>query len=64
LAISSETLEAERSALKEQLRQIEAEQRRLEGEMKKVRQQELRARREIEALTTLLDLAGDSQDER
>lgn len=59
MAISSETLETERDALKEHLREIEADQRRLEGEMKKVRQRELRARREIEALTTLIDLAND-----
>ena len=59
MAISNETLKAERDALKENLRSIEADQRRLEGELKVVRQRELRTKREIEALTTLIDLADD-----
>jgi energy-converting hydrogenase Eha subunit H len=57
LAISSDTLQAERTALKETLRSIEADQRRLEAELKTVRQRELRTKREIEALSTLIDLA-------
>jgi predicted nucleic acid-binding Zn-ribbon protein len=59
VAISSETLKAERDALKETLREVEAEQRRLEADLKAVRQRELRTKREIEALTTLLDLTCD-----
>lgn len=57
MAISVDTLKSEREALKEQLRQIEADQRRVEAELKAVRQRELRTRREIEALSTLIDLA-------
>lgn len=57
MAISVETLKAEREALKEQLRQIEVEQRKVEAELKGVRQRELRAKREIEALSTLIDLS-------
>lgn len=59
MAISSETLKAERDALKETLREIEADQRRLDAELKTVRQRELRTKREIEALTTLIELADD-----
>ena len=57
MAISVDTLKSEREALKEQLRVIEADQRRVEAELKAVRQSELRTRREIEALSTLIDLA-------
>lgn len=64
MSIATETLEAERNALKEQLRTIEAEQRKIEAELKKVRQRELRTKREIEALSTLIDIqaANESDD--
>jgi predicted nuclease with TOPRIM domain len=55
--IDPKTLSAERDKLKETLRELEGEQRRLEGELKALRQKEIRAKREIEALTTLIDLA-------
>lgn len=61
MAIASDTLKSERDALKERLREIEAEQRRVEGELKLVRQKELRTKREIEAVTTLLDLQESQQ---
>lgn len=61
MAIASDTLKSERDALKERLREIEAEQRRIEGELKLVRQKELRTKREIEAVTTLLDLQESQQ---
>lgn len=57
MAISIDTLKSEREALKEQLRTIEADQRRVEADLKAIRQNELRTRREIEALSTLIDLA-------
>lgn len=57
MALSVDILKSEREALKEQLRHIEADQRRVEAELKAVRQSELRTRREIEALSTLIDLA-------
>jgi predicted nucleic acid-binding Zn-ribbon protein len=63
LAIASETLKAEREALKNELREIETEQRRVEAELKKVRQKELRTKREIEALTTLIDIADANQSD-
>jgi predicted nuclease with TOPRIM domain len=57
VTISIETLKAEREALKDRLRQLEVEQRKVEAELKSVRQLELRAKREIEALTTLIELS-------
>jgi chromosome segregation ATPase len=57
VTISIDTLKAEREALKDRLRQLEAEQRKVEAELKGVRQLELRAKREIEALSTLIELA-------
>jgi energy-converting hydrogenase Eha subunit H len=59
LPIEPKTLETERELLKNQLREIESEQRRLEAELKIVRQRELRTKREIEALSTLLDIATE-----
>lgn len=56
MAISTELLQKEREALKAELREVEAEQRRIEGLLKEVRQRELRTKREIEALSTLIDL--------
>jgi preprotein translocase subunit SecD len=56
VTISIETLKAEREILKDRLRQLEVEQRKVESELKAVRQLELRAKREIEALTTLIEL--------
>lgn len=59
VAIDKKLLEEERDALKEKLRQLEAEQRKVEAELKQVRQRELRTKREIEALTTLIELVED-----
>lgn len=56
VTISIETLKGERDALKETLRTVEADQRRVEGELKAIRQRELRTKREIDALTTLIEL--------
>lgn len=64
MAISTDTLKNEREALKATLRELEGQQRQVEGELKKVRQKELRTKREIEALSTLIDLAeNESKDE-
>ncbi len=57
MSLSVETLEKERDALKSRLRNLETEQRRIESELKVVRQDELRTKREIEALTTLIEIA-------
>lgn len=59
MAISIDSLKSEREALKEQLRHLEAEQRRVEAELKLVRQRELRTKREIEALSTLIDIGSE-----
>ena len=63
MAISIESLKSEREALKTKLREVEVEQRRVEAELKTVRQLELRMKREIEALTTLIDVASDTESE-
>jgi predicted nuclease with TOPRIM domain len=57
VSISIETLKSQKESLKELLRTLEAEQRRVEVELKLVRQKELRTKREIEALSTLIELA-------
>ncbi len=54
MAIDAETLKAEREQLKEALRELEIEQRKLDTELKKLRQREIRTKREIEALGTLI----------
>lgn len=54
MAIDAETLKAERDQLKETLRELETEQRKLDTELKKLRQREIRTKREIEALGTLI----------
>lgn len=54
MAIDPETLKSERDALKESLRELETEQRKLDTELKKLRQREIRTKRELEALGTLI----------
>ncbi len=61
MAIDLAVLKSERDALKEQLRTVEAEQRRVESELKNLRQREIKLKREVEALTTLVDMQ-DSDD--
>ncbi len=57
MAIDVETLRSERDKLKESLREVEIEQRKREASIKALRQQELKVKREIEALSTLIELA-------
>jgi predicted nucleic acid-binding Zn-ribbon protein len=54
--IDAETLKAERDRLKDALRELETEQRKLDTELKKLRQKEIRTKREIEALGTLISM--------
>jgi len=56
VAIDPETLKSEREALKEALRELETEQRKLDTELKKLRQREIRTKRELEALSTLISM--------
>jgi len=63
LAIETDTLRSERDQLKERLRALENDQRKLEGDLKNLRQQEIRTKREIEALTTLIEL-NDAREGR
>ncbi len=63
MSIAVDVLKAERENLKELLRTIEAEQRKVEAELKAVRQRELRTKREIEALSTLIELADSASKE-
>jgi len=56
VSIDVESLKTEREKQKSQLRELETEQRRLEAELKTLRQREIRTKREIEALSTLIEL--------
>ena len=56
MAISLDTLKAERDALKKKLVEIDAEQKALETKAKEIRQREIQTKREIEALSVLIDL--------
>lgn len=56
MPIEFEVLKSERDKLKEGLREIEAELRKLEADVKSLRQREIQHKREIEALTTLIDI--------
>jgi predicted nucleic acid-binding Zn-ribbon protein len=54
--IDIDALKSERDRLKSQLREVETRQRSLEAELKALRQSEIRSKREIEALSTLIEL--------
>ena len=58
MALDLENLKSERNVLKNKLRELEQEQRKLESELKKFRQAELQTKRQIEALSTLIDDGG------
>jgi chromosome segregation ATPase len=51
-----DNLKTERDKLKQTLRELEIDQRRLEAELKHLRQREIQTKREIEALTTLIEI--------
>jgi hypothetical protein len=55
--IDVELLKVERDRLKQTLRELETEQRRVEAEIKNFRQKEIQTKREIEALSVLIDVA-------
>ncbi len=54
--IDVEFLKSEREKQKALLREVEVEQRKLEADLKTLRQKEIRAKREIDALSTLIEL--------
>jgi hypothetical protein len=56
VALDVDSLSSERDKLKEALRALELEQRKLEAELKLLRQREIQTKREIEALSTLLEI--------
>ena len=56
MTIDIDSLKSERDRLKSQLRDVETRQRTLETELKALRQSEIRSKREIEALSTLIEL--------
>jgi hypothetical protein len=62
VSIDVKLLKAERDTLKGQLRELEVQQRDLEGQLKVLRQKEIRSKREIEALTTLIEV-GEGKPE-
>jgi predicted nucleic acid-binding Zn-ribbon protein len=62
VSIDIESLKSERDRLKSQLREVETKQRSLETELKALRQSEIRSKREIEALSTLIEL-NESRNE-
>lgn len=62
MSIDVKTLKAERDTLKGALRELEGQQRELESQLKVLRQKEIRSKREIEALTTLIEL-GEGKPE-
>ena len=56
MAIDLEILKSERDKLKEGLREVEGELRKLEAQLKVLRQKEIQTKREIEAVSTLIDI--------
>ena len=63
MTIDVNALKGERDSLRESLKTLENEQRQLEAQQKKLRQREIRAKRTLEALETLIDLGPTSNNE-
>jgi hypothetical protein len=61
VAIDLDVLKSERDRLKEGLREVEGELRKLEAQLKILRQREIQTKREIEAVSTLIDIK-DTRD--
>jgi hypothetical protein len=51
-----ETLKSERDRLRDALRETEADVRKVESDLKLLRQREIQTKREIEALSTLIEM--------
>jgi hypothetical protein len=56
VAIDSELLKNERDRLRDALRETEAQVRKVEADLKALRQREIQTKREIEALSTLIEI--------
>ncbi len=56
MAIDSELLKSERDRLRDALRETEALVRKVESDLKVLRQREIQTKREIEALSTLIEI--------
>lgn len=56
MAIDSELLKSERDRLRDALRETEAQVRKVEADLKVLRQREIQTKREIEALSTLIEI--------
>ncbi|HYQ04531.1 MAG TPA: hypothetical protein VER96_37920 [Polyangiaceae bacterium] len=56
MAIDLDLLKSERDKLKEGLREVEGDLRKLEAQLKVLRQREIQTKREIEAVSTLIDI--------
>jgi hypothetical protein len=56
VAIETELLKNERDNLRGALRETEAQVRKVEAELKVLRQREIQTKREIEALSTLIEI--------
>ncbi len=63
MTIDANALISERDSLRESLKSLENEQRQLEAQQKKLRQREIRMKRTIEALETLIDLGKPKQED-
>ena len=58
-----ESLKAQRDQVRETLRGLENEQRQMDAQQKALRQREIRAKRTLEALETLISLASETDPE-
>jgi len=56
VAIETELLKGERDKLRDVLRDTEAQVRKVEADLKGLRQREIQTKREIEALSTLIEI--------
>lgn len=61
--IGLDTLKQERDDLKKKLADIEVESKELETKVRQVRQREIQTKREIEALTVLIELQETKSEE-
>ena len=56
MPIELETLKSERDRLRDALRETETDVRKVESDLKVLRQREIQTKREIEALSTLIEM--------